>query len=173
MRNRMLLSLLLLAGCGDDLTDLEAYVRQVQANPPPYQGQSPAMPSFHRVSYEPGERASPFEDAARHSTEARAGRPGCLGPVPGPVPPLARVALDSLSMRGTLMEDERRWALIQSSDGRIHRVRVGDRLGLFGGRVDRIGEDSIELTERVEQGMGCYVERQASLSLPLPEGENL
>ncbi|WP_028109655.1 pilus assembly protein PilP [Ferrimonas futtsuensis] len=171
MKRGVLLCLGLLAGCGGDLTDLEAYVRQVQANPPPFQGQSPTMPSFHRVNYEPGGRPSPFVDVARPGSEARAGRPGCLGPLPGPVPPLARVALDSLSMRGTLMEDEQRWALIQSSDGRIHRVKVGDRLGLFGGRVERIGEASIELTERVEQGMGCYVERQASLSLP--EGESL
>lgn len=173
MRRALLICFGLLTGCGGDQADLEAYVRQVQANPPPYQAQAPVMPSFHRVSYEPGERPSPFADVARQSQEARSGRPGCLGPLPGPVPPLARVALDSLSMRGTLMEGERRWALIQSSDGRIHRVRIGDRLGLFGGRVEYIGDDRIKLTERVEQGMGCYVERQASLSLPLPEGENL
>ncbi|TKB48019.1 pilus assembly protein PilP [Ferrimonas sediminicola] len=167
------LSLLLLAGCGGDSGDLHAYVRRVQANPPPYEQALPPMPQFEAVAYQPGERVSPFVDDVRPDLSPHHARPGCLGPLGGPTPPLARVALDSLSMRGILMEGERRWALVQSADGRIHRVRVGDRLGLFGGRVVGISDQAIALVERVEQGMGCYVERQANLSLQVPGGESL
>ncbi|SDJ61538.1 type IV pilus assembly protein PilP [Ferrimonas sediminum] len=167
---------LLLSGCQGDTGDLQRYLEQVQANPPAYQSRPRTLPHFEPARYDPGSGRSPFMAAPMMT--ARAGeaidRPGCLGPPAGASGhPLQSVALDSLVMRGTLSDRHNRWALLETADGLVHRVRQGDLVGLFAGRVVAVHGDHVELVERVEQGLGCYVERQARIVLESQDKERL
>ncbi|USD37889.1 MULTISPECIES: pilus assembly protein PilP [Ferrimonas] len=167
---------LLLSGCQGDTGDLQRYLDQVHANPPPYQGRPRSLPHFEPARYDPGAGRSPFMAAPMVTTSAAqtADRPGCLGPPAGVSGhPLQGVALDSLVMRGTLSDRHNRWALLETADGLVHRVRKGDLVGIFAGRVVAVHGDRVELVERVEQGLGCYVERQARIVLVSQDKERL
>ena len=78
---------------------------------------------------------------------------------------LESYSLDTLRMVGTLEQEGTIWGLVQTKDGTIHRVKTGNYMGLNYGRIVRISEDKIELSELLQDGAGGYVENAAALSL--------
>jgi Tfp pilus assembly protein PilP len=70
-----------------------------------------------------------------------------------------------MRMVGTLEQEATIWGLVQTSDGTIHRVHEGNYLGRNHGRIVRINEDEIELTELVPNGRGGWIERQQAVAL--------
>ncbi len=74
-------------------------------------------------------------------------------------------SLDALRMVGTLEQLETTWALIQTQDKTIYRVKAGNYVGRNHGQITRISESGIDLTEIIADGQGGYRERQASLAL--------
>lgn len=73
--------------------------------------------------------------------------------------------LDTLRMVGTLDQGGQSWGLVRANDGTIHRVQPGNYLGQNHGRIANITEYEIELVEIVPDGLGGWIERQASLAL--------
>jgi type IV pilus assembly protein PilP len=67
-------------------------------------------------------------------------------------------------MVGTLEQEEVTWGLVQTNDGTIHRVKQGNYVGQNHGRIVRVSDSLIELTELVPAGRG-FVEREAALSM--------
>ena len=55
--------------------------------------------------------------------------------------------------------------LRQTADGLIHRVIPGNYLGQNDGRITDISESEVELVEIISDGIGGYIERDASISL--------
>jgi type IV pilus assembly protein PilP len=78
---------------------------------------------------------------------------------------LERYALDSLRMVGTLAQVGANWALVLSPEGVLHKVRVGNYIGQNHGRVIRIDDDQIQITEVVNEGGAEWRERQVSVAL--------
>jgi type IV pilus assembly protein PilP len=78
---------------------------------------------------------------------------------------LERFNLSSLSMVGTLSQEESIWALIEDGQGGVHRVQVGDYLGASWGKVDTITASRIDLTEIVSDGSEGWLMRPRSLEL--------
>jgi type IV pilus assembly protein PilP len=74
-------------------------------------------------------------------------------------------ALDTLKMVGTLTMSSRRFGLVQTKDGIVHRVQPGNYLGQNEGRIGQIDDSKIIVTEIVPDGLGGYMERAAQLSL--------
>jgi len=68
-------------------------------------------------------------------------------------------------MVGTLEQGASMYALIQDSDGGVHRVERGDYMGTDHGKIQVIGEAEIELVEIVPDGTGSWVERIRTVSL--------
>lgn len=166
---RLLLILLagLLLGCTDNsMSDLEAYVAEVKARSP---GPIPPIPEIRQAesfTYVPDGRRDPFlpeqEDDAEPSVAEFA------GPKPDPNrrrEELEGYSLDTMRMVGTLAQKEDVWGLVQTNDGTIHRVREGNYMGANHGRIVRINDDAIELTELVPTGSGGWLERQQSVAL--------
>jgi type IV pilus assembly protein PilP len=79
--------------------------------------------------------------------------------------PLEEYPLDSLKMVGTLSRANQSWAVIMSPDGAVHRAKVGDHMGQNFGRVIKITENKVELVELIQNPIGEWVEREASLAL--------
>jgi len=161
------LMLLSLAGCANqDMSDLRSYVEDVKSRPPTPIEPIPQIKQAETYLYVGGNRRNPFvptEDASEVMV-ADAGS----GPRPDPnrrKEELESYPLDALKMVGTLDQSKVVWALVQSPDGTIHRVRTGNYLGQNDGRIISIEEEKINIVELIPNGSGGYLERQASLTL--------
>lgn len=77
---------------------------------------------------------------------------------------LEEFPLDTMTMVGSLLKDGRPVALIKA-DNLLHQVRVGNYLGPNYGRVTKITETEITLREIVQDAVGEWVVRPATLQL--------
>ena len=68
-------------------------------------------------------------------------------------------------MVGTLDMSENVYGLVQTADGLIHRVILGNYMGQNDGRITGITESEITLVEIISDGIGGYIERDAAISL--------
>jgi type IV pilus assembly protein PilP len=158
---------LALSGCaGGSLSDLEEYVQKVKARVP---GPIEPLPEIKQVDtfvFEPGDRRDPFVADTEGSETAAAAPGNNLAPDPlRRKEELESFALDALRMVGTLEQNQTKWGLIRTKDGTLHRVRVGNYMGMNNGQITSIGDDAIQLTEVVSEGPGDWRERQATVTL--------
>lgn len=147
--------------------DIDAFMADVESRP---KGQIAPLPEFEPYqpfSYASSNLRSPFEP------------PVIVPPVQpgvdidrGIKPPenhvkqyLERFNLAALNMVGTLGQEEQTWALIQDSDGGVHRVQTGDYLGTNWGRIGTITTSRIDIIEIVGDGAEGWLERARSLEL--------
>jgi type IV pilus assembly protein PilP len=57
------------------------------------------------------------------------------------------------------------WALVETNDGSVYRMGVGEYLGLFNGRIVKVTSQSVEVIELIPDGSGCWSERSNSIVL--------
>lgn len=167
---------ILLTACADaGLAELDAYAERVMARPPEPLEPIPAITLADPFLYRSGDRRDPFmmdDQAAEQAAEQVADvvqerRSSGLSPdLRRSREPLEDYPLDALRMVGTLEQHGTRWALVTSPDGTLHRVRVGQYLGLNHGRITRVEPNQLVLTEMVETQPGQWEQRQASVTLP-------
>jgi type IV pilus assembly protein PilP len=163
----ILASVLALGGCADEsMRDLKAYAEEVKSRPG---GPIKPVPEFkpaETYTYAPAERRSPFimQEAETEQAQAVAG----TGPRPDPNrrrEELEQFPLDTLRMVGILEQYNEIWGLVQSKEKTIYRVQPNNYMGQNHGKINRITEDQIELTELIPDGIGGYIERRATLAL--------
>ena len=68
-------------------------------------------------------------------------------------------------MVGTLADRRASFGLIQTTDGLVHRVTVGNHMGQNYGRIVAISDSQIQLVEIISDGLGGYLERPAAIGL--------
>lgn len=78
---------------------------------------------------------------------------------------LEQFSLDTLKMVGTLNLGGNHFGLVQTKDGRVHRVVIGEHLGSNDGKITDISPSKIALVEIIPDGLGGYIERPAALAL--------
>ena len=78
---------------------------------------------------------------------------------------LEQYSLDTLRMVGTLRLGGQIFGLIETKDGLVHRVVIGNHLGQAEGRITDISPSKISLVEIVPDSLGGYMERPAALAL--------
>ncbi|MCG5534641.1 pilus assembly protein PilP [Ectothiorhodospira mobilis] len=157
----------LLAGCGQDLSDLEAYAERIKQRPGGGIEPIPEVEPHETFTY-PGHERDPFDPSAVEAeVDARPGaeEDGVSIDPDRPKEFLEQFPLDSLRMVGTLEQDGTRWALIRTPEGVILRVREGNYMGQNHGRIEAITPASIRLTEIVPDGFGGYKERETTVAL--------
>lgn len=76
--------------------------------------------------------------------------------------------LDALRMVGILENADDMWGIVRDPQGVVHRIQVGNYVGLNFGKVINIQEDRIDIREIIRDAQGRYEERQASLALAEP-----
>jgi type IV pilus assembly protein PilP len=154
-----------LGACGGANDDLRAYIDEVKARPGGRIEPLPPIEPAPTFVYEPGQRRSPFmpdEPARRRSNDPNA----VEGPDPNrPREELEKFPLDTLRMVGTLSDSRATYGLVQTSDGLIWRVTVGNHMGQNYGRIVAISDSEIQLVEILSDGLGGYLERPAAISL--------
>ena len=150
------------SGCFDDTADLKEHIAKVQASTPKTIRPMPAVPVFDHFDYSVQSLRSPFDKPRAEAIQERIQKiSGCLSPdTHRQKQPLEKFALSDLSMRGTLSGLDMTWALIQASDATIHRVTVGNFLGLYHGRITNVNQSNVKVTELIPDGTGCWVKRE-------------
>ncbi len=166
----LVLLALFLSGCsGDKMSDLRAYIDEVKHRKAPPIDPIPSIKQVDTYLYHDDGRRDPFELAEIGDSSPIA--PSDNGVHPDPLrrkEELEAFPLDTLRMVGTLDKDGTTWALVQAKNGTVYRVRPGNYMGQNNGRIRRITDDRIELTEIVPDQRGGYVERSATVSLGEP-----
>lgn len=158
---------LLLAGCvNDEFQDLRDYTAQVKSRQPSGIEPLPPIPAYESFAYNAEAIRNPFLPMDVPNEDAE------VIEATGPGPDLNRqkeelegYPLDTLRMVGTLDLNGKLWGLVRTSDRVIHRVLPGHYLGQNFGKIMRITESKIELSEFVTTGSGKWRERDASIAL--------
>ncbi|MDH5191011.1 MAG: pilus assembly protein PilP [Gammaproteobacteria bacterium] len=161
-----------LVACGsDNLGDLRDYVADVKSRKKARIQPLPELKPHETFFYEASNRRDPFEEALTAQPETLA-KTTSNGNAKGLRPDanrrkeaLEEFPLDTLRMVGSLEQKSSMWAIIKASDGTVHRVKTGNYVGQNHGKITQVREDEIKLLEIAPDGLGGWIERDASLAL--------
>ena len=166
MRRAMLsLSLLTISACSQDVSDLQTFIAQTKTA---HVGSVKAIPQFkpyESFSYTAAELRDPFVANANLDDDETT-KTSLLNPDSSrPKQPLEVFPLDTLRMVGLLEQNQQLWGLIKDPQNIVHRVQVGNYMGQSEGRITEINDSAIYLVEVVPDGIGGYIERDASIAI--------
>lgn len=160
-------SALLLSACGRGMADLETWVAEVKARKSRAIDPIPQMKQYEAYAYVAENRRDPFV-ASQGSDQAPSGSADSATAIRPDLnrskEPLEEYPLDALRLVGVVSFNARTYALVKAPDAVIHRVTVGDHLGQNYGRIGRVSEAEVTLTEIIPDGFGGYIERPAALA---------
>lgn len=156
---------ILLAGCGgEEFQDLRDFVKNSGAG---MRGKIPPPPEVK--PYEPfvyNNDANVPDPFKPRKTELRSGRVGTNQPdLERPKEALEEFPLESLKMVGYLYQNKVGYAVIRAADGKLHRIKAGNYIGLNFGLVKEIKDTEVIITEMVQDSAGDWTERVSSLQL--------
>jgi len=161
----LLLATLLLVACGgEEFQDLQDFVKNSGAG---LRGQVDPAPEIK--PYEP----YPYDNSASLPDPFKA-RKQEIKPVPTgfnqpdfarPRQELEEFPMESMKMVGYLRKGTAGHAIIRSSEGKLHRVKVGNYMGMNFGQITSITETEVKIKEMVQDGAGDWLERESSLQL--------
>jgi len=159
----------LLTACSNDpTTDLEVYIEEVKSQQKSNIEPLPEFEPFDSFEYAASELHDPFTPPVFTQAPAAVAQTSGSGIKPDfdrPTEPLEEYPLDSLRMVGTLEQYEDNWALVLDTDDTIHRVQHGNHIGQNHGKIIRVTEFEVELTEIIPDGLGGWMERPASIAI--------
>jgi len=157
---------LTLAGCaGEEFQDLRDFVNAESAasttEPSPY----PEIKPYEPFTYDNSAGIpDPFKPRI---TDIKSSAPRGQNQ-----PDLTRVKqeleefpLESLKMVGYLNQAKTGFAVIRSTDGKLHRVKVGNYLGLNFGLIKSISDTEINIREMVQDSAGDWSVRDSTMQL--------
>lgn len=160
-----------LGGCGGQgMSDLKQFVQQGQNSGASRIEPVPAIEPYSMFTYQSTDLRDPFEPPKWLSHAKAQSKPNRTNNRIQPDEKcrreeLARFSLDSLRMVGTVEQEQSIWGIVKSPEGTVYRIAKDNCLGQNNGKVVRITEDRIELTEIVPDGEGVWRKRPAALAL--------
>ena len=161
----LLLASILLTGCGgEEFQDLNDFVKNSGAD---MRGKIPPPPEVKL--YEPfvydneANLPDPFKP---RKPDLRSGRGGINQPdLERPKEALEEFPLENLRMVGYLFQNKTGYAVIRAPDGKLHRIKAGNYIGLNFGLVKEIAEMEVIVKEVVQDSAGDWSDRISSLQL--------
>jgi len=159
-----LLAAALISGCSNDITDLNEFISQTKLK---HLGSVQPLPQFkpyQNFIYSAADLRDPFEATFEAESES-AYVSNSIQKEERPKEPLENFPLDTLRMVGLLEQNKQVWGLIKDPQNLVHRVQIGNYAGQNEGQIVSVTEDKIELIEIIPDGLGGYIERNASLGI--------
>ncbi|MBI1887864.1 MAG: pilus assembly protein PilP [Nitrosomonadales bacterium] len=161
----LLLVSILLTGCGgEEFQDLRDFVKNSGAD---MRGKIPPPPEVK--PYEPfvydneANLPDPFKP---RKPDLRSGRGGINQPdLERPKEALEEFPLENLKMVGYLFQNKIGYAVIRAPDGKLHRIKAGNYIGLNFGLIKEITETEVIVKEVVQDSAGDWSDRVSSLQL--------
>lgn len=163
---RRLLPLLVLAtsACSSSQEDLQRYVDEVKARKSTQVEPIPQMKQYEAYAYVADDRRDPFMPTLAQRNRG-AGDPAAVRPdLNRNKEALEEFPLDALRLVGEVAFNGKLYAMVKAPDGVIHRVTLGDHMGQNYGRITKVTEAEVLLTEIIPDGFGGFSERPASLA---------
>jgi type IV pilus assembly protein PilP len=151
----------LLSGCSKRDRDLQVFMESVQAEAASGIPALPEVKPYESFTYAAAGRRSPFIPGGGSANGGASVRPDDKRNREF----LEQFALDTLQMVGTIRLGGRNYGLVKTRDGLVHRVLPGNYLGQNEGRITAIQPDRVSVTEIVPDGLGGWMERDASIAL--------
>jgi type IV pilus assembly protein PilP len=156
------LGLATLAACSSADDELTHYIETTKHEPGGRVEPLPEIKPYETYVYADAELRSPFMPSA---PGAGAGLAGVRPDAKRNREFLEQFSLDTLKMVGTLRLCGSIYGLVQTKDGLVHRVAVGEHIGQADGKITEISPSKISLVEIVPDSLGGYMERPAALAL--------
>ena len=164
-RTTICLCLLSVGACSQDTADLQAFISETKSAHVGSVKPIPQFKPYESFSYTAAELRDPFVSATNLQNED-ATKKSLLNPdTTRPRQPLEVFPLDTLSMVGILEQNEQQWGLIKDPQNTVHRIQVGQYMGQNEGRITEINESAVSLIEIVPDGIGGYIEQDASIAI--------
>ncbi len=158
-------SLLTISACSQDVSDLQTFIAQTKTSHVGSVKPIPQFKPYDSFSYSAAELRDPFV-ANVDLEDDETTKSSLLNPDSSrPRQPLEIFPLDTLSMVGTLEQNEQLWGLIKDPQNIVHRIQVGNYMGQSEGRIIEINDSAVHLVEIVPDGIGGYIERDASIAI--------
>ncbi len=166
MKKLILLTAMLLAGCGgEEFQDLRDFVKNAGADmrgkiPPP-----PEVKPYEPFAYNnDANLPDPFK--LRKPELHSGGRSGINQPdMDRPKEALEEFPLEGIRMVGYLYRNKIAYAVIRAPDGKLHRVKPGNYVGLNFGLIQEVTDTETKIKEMVQDSAGDWSERMSSLQL--------
>ena len=153
------------SACNQNKDDLQAFIASTKAKHVGSVKPIRQFKPYESFVYSAGDLRDPFapnvdlEDSQDQVTSSL--RPDSVRPKQA----LEAFPLDTLSMVGTLEQNNEVWALVKDPKNSVHKVQPGQYLGQNEGRIIAITENDISLIEIVSDGLGGYIEKDASITI--------
>lgn len=159
----LLVAMLLTACGGEEFQDLRDFVKNAGAD---MRGKIPPPPEIKH--YEPfiynNDAGQP--DPFKPRKPDMRGSGGINQPdLTRPREALEEFPLENLKMVGYLYQNKVGYAVIRAPDGKLHRIRAGNYVGLNFGLVEEVTDTGIIIKEMVQDSVGDWAERSSSLQL--------
>ena len=148
-----------LTGCTSADSDLQQFIQQTEQQPGGHVPPLPEVKPYETYVYDDESLRSPFvpsQASGFNSVRPDSKRAREF---------LEQFSLDTLKMVGTLRITGTMYGLVQTKDGIVHRVTVGNYMGQNDGQITGISPSKIDLTEIVPDGLGGYMKRPAAVGL--------
>lgn len=157
--------MLTLSSCSKDVNDLYTFIEKEKASNVGSVKPIPQFKPYESFSYTAAELRDPFVSSIELDKDLGTTADALHPETNRPRQPLEAFPLDTLSMVGTLQQKENRWGLIKDPQNIVHRVKLGNYMGQNEGRILKITETGIHLVEIVPDGIGGFIERDASIAI--------
>ncbi len=155
----------LLSACSHSMTDLETWVTEVKARKSRQIDPIPQMKQYEAFAYVGENRRDPFVASPGETRPNDSGELSSLRPdLNRSKEPLEEFPIDALRLVGVVTFNAKTYAMVKAPDSVIHRVTIGDHLGQNYGRINKVSEAEVGLTEIIPDGFGGYIERPAALA---------
>jgi type IV pilus assembly protein PilP len=162
----MLLTTVILVACGgEEFQDLKDFVRDSGAD---LRGQVDPAPEIKPYEPFPYDNSASLPDpfkARKQETKNLSGSGLNQPDLARPKQELEEFPLESMKMVGYLRKGNVGHAIIRSSEGKLHRVKVGNYVGMNFGQIISVTDTEVRIKEMVQDGAGDWLERESSLQL--------
>jgi|SRR5665213_348429 len=164
-RNALLLSVLaaaaaILAGCASGDDDLQTFITDTNKEAGGRVEPLPEVKPYPAYIYADMNLRSPFVP-----TSPSASNPNLRPDAHRNREFLEQYSLDTMKMVGSILQGGELFGLVQTKDGLVHRVIVGNYIGQNDGKITGITASKIDVREIVADGLGGYIERPTGLGL--------
>jgi type IV pilus assembly protein PilP len=155
-----LLGALILAACSSRDSDLDTFITQTNQEAGGRVEPLPEIKPYQTYIYADSAMRSPFTP-----TSPNAGNPNLRPDAHRNREFLEQYSLDTMKMVGSMQMGGQIFGLIQTKDGLVHRVIVGNYIGQNDGKITAISASKIDVREIVPDGLGGYIERPTGIAL--------
>ncbi|HUX89278.1 MAG TPA: pilus assembly protein PilP [Gallionellaceae bacterium] len=162
----MLLATVLLMACGgEEFQDLQDFVRDSGADLRGQVDPAPEIKPYEAFAYDnSASLPDPFKPR-KQETKNFSGSGLNQPDLSRPKQELEEYPLEGLKMVGYLRKGSVGNAIIRSTDGKLHRVKAGNYMGMNFGQITSVTETEVKVKEMVQDSAGDWLERESSLQL--------